>query len=98
MLNYFVLVNKEKKLILIDYETNDSNCQPDVGYEFECEDWSTNNEEYMQDKDIFFDEKKVFKETGIYKVIGYDNSCDTPDGFMEDYMVEKIIKISELPY
>ena len=52
----------------------------------------------MQDNDIFFDVNKAFKECGIYEVIGYDNSCDTPDGYIEDYMVENIVKLADLPY
>lgn len=98
MLNYIILVNKEKRIIVIDFETNKKNCEPDVGYETDCSCWSTRKLEYMQDNDVFFDEKRAFKETGVYKVFGYDNSCDTPDGYIEDYMVENIVKISDLPY
>lgn len=97
MLNYIVLVNKEKRILIVDFKTNVENCNPDVGYETDCE-WSTENPEYMQDNDIFFDVNKAFKECGIYEVIGYDNSCDTPDGYIEDYMVENIVKLADLPY
>lgn len=98
MLNYIILVNKKKDLITIDYETDKKDCSPDVGYIEECDDWKTNEEEYTEDDDIWFDKDKAFKETGIYKVEGYDNTTQTPDGDYYDYNVTKITKISDLPY
>lgn len=98
MLKLIIFVNKENKTIIVDCKTDSSKCQPNTGYETDCDDWSTQKEEYMQDDDIFFDKKKAFKEPGIYEVKGYDNSQDTQDGFMEDYTVENITKIAELPY
>ena len=102
MLNYFVLVNSENKIIVIDSEfsceIDKNDCMPEVGYETDCCIWNTMNPNYMEDNGTFFDKNKAFKEQGIYKVEGYDNSCDTPDGYIENYMVKNIIKISERPY
>lgn len=100
MLNYIVLINKRKDVIVIDYETNinDEDFSPEVGYITDCSEWSTNKKEYMEDNDIWFDKNKAFKEIGIYKVEGYDNSCDTPDGYCDDYRVTNITKINELKY
>lgn len=100
MLNYIVLKNKRKDVIVIDYETDikDKNFSPEVGYITDCSEWSTNKEEYMEDSDIWFDKDKAFKETGFYRVEGYDNSCDTPDGYCDDYKVTNIIKLSNIDY
>lgn len=97
MLNYFVLVNKKKNIIIFDYETDNADCMPDVG-ETDCSEWNTEKEEYMEDYEVFFDKDKAFKETGIYNVEGYYDSLDTQDGYYEDYMVTAISKLSELPY
>ena len=98
MLNYIILVNKKKDLIVVDYETNIKNCCPEIGYIEECEEWRTNKEEYMEDNDIWFDKDKVFKEPGLYKVQGYDSITQTPDGDYYDYNVTNITKISDLNY
>lgn len=100
MLNYIVLVNKKNDVIIIDYESDnkDEKFSPEVGYETDCSDWSTDKEEYMEDNDIFFDKNKAFNKVGLYKVEGYDNSSDTPDGYCEDYKVISIKIISELKY
>lgn len=52
----------------------------------------------MEDDDIWFDKDKAFKETGIYKVEGYDSTTQTPDGDYYDYYVINITKISGLSY
>lgn len=31
MLNYIIAINTKKYPIILDYETNDKNCEPDVG-------------------------------------------------------------------
>lgn len=98
MLNYIILVNKRKDLIVLDYETNDKNCEPEIGYITECEEWRTDKEEYMEDNDIWFDKNKVFKETGVYRVEGYDSTTQTPDGDYYDYNIEKITKLCDLEY
>lgn len=98
MLNYIVAVNKSKDIIVIDYETDDKNCKPDIGYKEECEEWSTDIKEYMQDDDIFFDVNKAFKEAGLYKVEGNDSMTQAPDGDYYDYKVSKITKLSDLIY
>lgn len=97
MLNYIIVINKDMKAIVIDYETDKKNCNPDIGYETDFEDWETKKEEYMNEF-ILFDSKKSFKEPGIYKVFGYDYSINTPDGEYYSYYVENIVKLSDLKY
>ncbi|NFF21821.1 hypothetical protein FDF76_13040 [Clostridium botulinum] len=97
MLNYIIAVNKDKKYpVILDYETNDKDCEPDVGYITEFDDWETDKEEYM-DENCFFNEK-VLSESGIYKIEGYDSYVNTPDGWYDGYKVTKITKLSKLPY
>lgn len=98
MLNYILMVNKENQLIIVDFKTDIKGCEPEVGYESDLSDWNTSNRDYMIDDDIFFDKDKAFKTQGIYEVKGCDNSYETQDGFVEEYMVKEVIKISELPY
>lgn len=52
----------------------------------------------MGENDIWFDKDKVFKETGIYRVEGYDATIETLDGEYYDYNVEKITKLCDLEY
>lgn len=98
MLNYIVAVNKDRRCIIIDYETDRKNCYPDIGYETDFDDWDTEVEEYMMDNDVFFDGEKAFREHGLYKVFGYDYTMNTPEGDSYYYMVEKIVKIQEFKY
>lgn len=98
MLNYIVLINKKKDLIVVDYETDVKDCHPDVGYIEECDEWRTDKEEYIEDNYIWFDKDKAFKESGIYKVEGYNSTTNTPDGNYYDYNVTNITKISDLKY
>lgn len=98
MFNYIVFVNKDKKIIVLDVEC-DSKYSPDIGYEVEPRwDWSTNNKDLIEDGGIHFDVNKAFNGIGVYKVYGYDVSCDTPDGYCECYEVEKVEKISGIKY
>lgn len=98
MLNYIVAVNKNMKVIILDFEINSDNYNIDIGYETDCDDWLTDVEDYQEDKDIFFDINKAFKEPGIYRVLGYESCSNTPDGIFENYNVKEIIKIGNLDY
>lgn len=98
MLNYIIAVNKNMKVIVLNFETNSDDCKCDIGYETDCCDWLTDREDYQEDKDIFFDIKKAFKDQGIYKVLGYESLSNTPDGIFENYNVKEIIKIGNLEY
>lgn len=98
MLNYIVFVNRKNNLIIVDAKTDIKGCSPEVGYDTDASDWNTSNKEYMSESAIFFDADKAFKSQGIYEVKGYDNSYNTSDGFVKEYMVTQIVKISELPY
>lgn len=99
-MNYIIAVNKNNKFpIILDYETNDKDCCPEVGYITEFEDWETQVKEYMNnDMECYFDGEKVLSESGIYKIEGYWEENDTPDGLFETYWVTKVTKIEELPY
>lgn len=98
MLNYIIAINKNVKAIVIDYETDNKKCCPDIGYEEEFEDWTSDKIEYLDLDHISFDSKKVFKEIGLYKVYGYDSTIGTPDGYFYEYCVQKIEKIQSFNY
>lgn len=99
MLNYIVFVNNRKNVIVVDYETDIKDCIPDIGYEIDgCWDWWTDKEEYSSDDVLTFDSKKVFKEPGLYKVTGYDDSSNTQDGWIYIYRVTKVERISDSLY
>lgn len=98
MLNYIIFVNNRKDLIVLDSETSNKKCKPELGYITECDDWRTDKEEYMEDEDIWFDKDKAFQEVGIYKVEGYNSNTQTPDGDYYDYYVTKITKILNFKY
>lgn len=97
MLNYIIAVSKDKYPIVLDYETNEENCEPDTGFieEFEC--WYSDKEEYTDKYGEGFN-SEVLSESGIYKIEGYDSGVDTQDGYHEGYTVTNIIKLSDLPY
>lgn len=99
MINYIVFVNKEKENIIVLDSEHDPKYSPDIGYEADPYwDWQTNNKELQGDYEVNFDIHKAFDNTGIYKVYGFDTSCDTPDGFCEGYRVDRVEKISEVIY
>lgn len=99
MINYIVFVNKEKELIIILDSEHDDKYSPDIGYEVDAYwNWETRNEELQGDYEVNFDIYKAFDSTGIYKVCGFDTSCNTPDGYIEGYRVDRVEKILELNY
>lgn len=99
-MNYIIAVNKNNKYpIILDYETNDKDCCPEVGYITEYEDWLTKKEEYIEKGfDDWFDGEKILSESGIYRIEGYWELHDTQDGLFETYWVTKVTKLGELPY
>lgn len=99
-MNYIITVNKKNKFpIILDYETNNKELTPDVGYITEFDDWETRKEEYMdKNMECYFDGEKVLSESGIYKIEGHWESNNTPDGLYGTYWVTKVVKVSELPY
>lgn len=90
MLNYTVYVNSNFEIIVLNYE--DEKGIHAGGYEMDsCWDgFTTNVEEYMKDN------KNAFKTEGIFKIYGYDNSINTPDGYFESYYVTKIEKLYDV--
>ena len=102
MLNYIILVNKRNNIIVIDYETNIPMYSPDIGYETDCSDWKTVNKSYLKEvkgeiySEYVFDTNKAFSKPGIYKVEGYYDSINTPDGYFETYNVLNIENISNM--
>lgn len=97
MINYIVFVNKEKEIIIILDSEHDPKYSPDIGYQVEPY-WDTNNKDLQCDSECNFDIHKAFDSTGVYKVYGFDTSCNTPDGYIEGYSVGKVEKISEFRY
>lgn len=98
MFNYIVFVNKDKKVIVLDFECNDK-YSPEIGYEVDPYwDWDTNNEDLQMDYEVNFDVNKAFDSVGVYKVYGHNTSCDTPDGYYEGYEVERVEKVSDINY
>lgn len=99
MINYIVFVNKEREIIIILDSEHDPKYSPDIGYQVEPYwDWDTNNKNLQCDSECNFDIHKAFDSTGVYKVYGFDTSCNTPDGYIEGYSVGKVEKISEFRY
>lgn len=97
MLNKIIYVDKNKEMLVLKADVG--NGFEFAGYDVDpsFEGWETNKEEYMEDNDIFFCVKNAFPTEGIYKVIGYDSSeSNTPEGYMDGYMVEKIEKLYDI--
>lgn len=95
MLNKIVYVDENKEGFVLKTDIGEG--FKIAGYELEFGDWETNKEEYMEDDDIFFCTKNAFPTEGIYKVYGYNSSeSNTPEGFIESYMVEKIEKLYDI--
>lgn len=93
--------SKTKNVILLDYDTDNPKCFPDIGCEIEPRyDWETNNKDLLLKEgiDFYFNIDKAFNATGIYKAYGYESSYDTPDGYYSNHIVDKVELIKEINY
>lgn len=97
MYNKIVYVDSNKEVVVLKVDNGE-------GFEFggydidPCFDgWETKCEEYLDEDCICFCSNKAFPTEGIYKVHGYDSSqSNTPEGYIEGYMVEKIEKLYDV--
>lgn len=97
MFNKIIYVDENKEMVLLKVDTGNG-FKTSGDYDEYCfDDWETHCEEYMEDDDIFFCPKNSFPKEGIYKIYGYDSSqSNTPEGYIEGYMVEKIEKMYDV--
>lgn len=98
MLNYYVIVNKNLDVVIIDYEVNDNKYKTEIGLKLDFKNWISKRLEYINDTDICFDKNKAFYAPGIYKLLGEPVYTKISDSLTYDYIVDNVIKVSELPY
>jgi len=94
-----ILVNQRNQKIIIDYKTTKENCSPEIGTNFEDWDAVKTSITGLQDEYGNLGFKEAFKETGIYKIDGWDIEGSEPEnGWYSEYEVIEIVKLADLSY